>query len=170
MTQLIRSRITTQIVWLLIPELSSQAWYFLASNYWEQISHGCCTVSRVGTVGIPPNAPRSDLPISAHPSLTSGGFLLTEERLWDFLFFLSFFFLLCHCKTRGILVPQSGIEPVPSTMESQPLDLQGNQDFLTWRDLEVSGGFSSGWPLALDHLVQECESPAPMPPGANPEV
>ena len=65
--------------------------------------------------------------------------------------------------------------------ESWPLDHQGSQDFLqlialgqqepfTCRDLEASGGFSSGWPLALDHRALECESPAPMPPDANPEV
>ena len=129
-------------------------------------------VSRVGAVGVPPNALRSDLPLSAHPSLTSGGFLLTEERLWEFLFFLFFFLAVPLQDTWNFSSPIRDWTRAlyNGSTESQPLDLQGNQDFLTWRDLEVSGGFSSGWPLALDQLVQECENPAPTPPGANPEV
>ena len=37
-------------------------------------------------------------------------------------FFILFIYLFIGCEARGILVPQSGIEPMPSALEAQSLN------------------------------------------------
>ena len=52
------------------------------------------------------------------PSQPKDGFYLLS-----FVFFFSFFFFFWpHCTTCGVLVPPSGIEPLPPALEAQSLN------------------------------------------------